>query len=642
MRQHLQSENFIQLSLKLKSTTIFQDVLEFLYTGEIVLTNENIAEVTMLGSYLKINDLTRLTVQYLNGMQAKGSLASQKSPSVQVIVHEGKSLNPFNQKFTVKDGRLATWQTPIKKIKTESYQSMQTLNLNSKVLLLSERKTDDEREDFDDLEPAFEDDTLMQSDNDSLPIHESPMSVSSFYFKSIIPQASGISDRHAVNESLSSNEQIEPNKIELEPEVELTMKGSLLLKEQFMSEPYLTMMDISNGLLFKCDICLETFCNFDLFKEHRMLSHELEETPKCWICGEQFDSGNDLALHVHVHYFEKGDKIFRTITQSVEANIFPCLMCSEQFSKHKDLQQHLETSHEEDWPFTCTKCGVTFEHNQALGLSLHILSLHAKRKKQSAYFSESQRNEKDKEYLCTDCGLIYTSKEIYEEHVESKCTQRGHVCQICSRSFTRPQLLRRHLTLPRFSCGEELKKWRKDNNKINVTEVLPRQNPVPGYLCGDCDSGFQKFNEFNTHRLEKHNASEEPKCRFCDLVISDEKKLDKHVSIHVASKTSARTKRRHPSLTEDGKWTCIVCEAVFELESDYRFHKTLRCALKCRFCNFSSGKKQRLRQHVSGHLRVLPFPCLKCDKAFSWRQSLLNHMHTQHAVESVINLDDSI
>nr|CAB3264148.1 myoneurin [Phallusia mammillata] len=649
MRQHLPalSENFIQLNLKLTITDIFEHVLNFLYTGEIALTNGNVAELTMLGSYLQITELTWLTVQFLNGMQIQNGLGCDMSPAVQVIVQEEKSLDDLNQTTSEPDDAIVACSTPKKKIKKESYKVVQTLHLNSKLVVISERKMEDEKDDFNDTGSELANDTIMQSDDDIHSNHNSPTKISSLYtfdekldkYECIIcgkmfnRKTSCVSHckTHSefVDASLVKNERKKPVKTSSRPHRQLTMKDSIILRKRLMSKPYLSRTNISNGLLFKCDICWETFRKFDSFKEHRMLSHEIDEIPKCWVCEDVFQSGDDLAQHVPVHYFKEGQNFQKKSKPKTLPKILPCLLCDEQFAEQVDLQQHLETMHEEDWPITCNDCNITFESHHDSSLSLHIQSYHSMKEKPPT-------KKEPEEFLCTECGLIFRLQEIYEEHVASRCAHRGHVCQICSRSFTSPQGLKRHHKSEKFSCGEQIKKWRLDNDKIDVRKVKSQEH-VLEYLCTDCNSGFHKFDEFYSHRLEIHNTSEEMRCRFCDFVANYKSQLDKHVYFHAVRRNCARVRRRYPSLTEDGKWTCIVCEAIFEHESDYRFHKTLRCAIKCRFCKFSSGRKKLLRSHISRHLQNLPFPCLKCDMAFSRRWSLNKHMQKQHAVESLLN-----
>ncbi|KAL4230772.1 nucleic acid binding [Mactra antiquata] len=109
---------------------------------------------------------------------------------------------------------------------------------------------------------------------------------------------------------------------------------------------------------FNCEVCQETFENFELFHDHGVKVHRKFI---CSYCGKVFTSRPNRERHIRYHTGEKPYK---------------CDLCPASFLRGDDLKYHRTTKHADVKPFTCGACQTSFALPKDLEKHLKIYPDH--------------------------------------------------------------------------------------------------------------------------------------------------------------------------------------------------------------------------------------------------------------------------
>ncbi|XP_029433680.1 telomere zinc finger-associated protein [Rhinatrema bivittatum] len=285
---------------------------------------------------------------------------------------------------------------------------------------------------------------------------------------------------------------------------------------------------------FECSKCGKCYFRKDNLLEHeaRNCMNRSEQVFTCSLCQEIFKKKMELRVHMVLHTGEMPYK---------------CSSCSQQFMQRKDLQNHMIKLHGAPKPHACSTCGKCF-------LSRTELRLH-----------EAFKHRGEKLFVCEECGHRASSRNGVQMHIKAKHrNERPFVCEFCHHAFTQKANLNMHL---RTHTGEK---------------------PFQCHLCGKT---------FRTQAsLDKHNRThtgERPfSCEFCDQRFTERGPLLRHVA--------SRHQEGRPHF-------CQICgksfKAVEQLRVHVRRHKGVR-KFECTECGYKFTRQAHLRRHREIHNRV--------------------------------------
>ncbi|KAJ1142445.1 hypothetical protein NDU88_008770 [Pleurodeles waltl] len=285
---------------------------------------------------------------------------------------------------------------------------------------------------------------------------------------------------------------------------------------------------------FECSKCGKSYFRKDNLLEHeaRNCVNKSEKAFTCTICQDTFKRRAELQIHVVSHTGEMPYK---------------CSSCSQQFMKKKDHQSHMIKLHGAPKPHACSTCSKCF-------LTRTELRLH-----------EAFKHRGEKLFVCEECAHRASSRNGLQMHVKSKHrNERPHVCEFCHRAFTQKANLNMHL---RTHTGEK---------------------PFQCHLCGKT---------FRTQAsLDKHNRThtgERPfSCEFCEQRFTEKGPLQRHVA--------SRHQEGRPHF-------CQICgktfKAIEQLRVHVRRHKGMR-KFECTECGYKFTRQAHLRRHMEIHNRM--------------------------------------
>ena len=204
---------------------------------------------------------------------------------------------------------------------------------------------------------------------------------------------------------------------------------------------------------------------------------------------------------------------------------------------------------------------------------------------------------------CYQCSKNFASVKDLQRHIDSVHYQDSHVCDICGKSFSREDNLRRHKVIKHRNC---------DDSNLS---------------CEKCGKQFSRLDSLLRHERIMHSeiVRGDFQCDRCPSTFNMESNLTRHVE-----------SRFH----KDGTYnhSCdqcdeIFCTAALLVEHSKSNHGEI-CGYKCGLCVKTFHSSFELKKHVSvGHQESL-FKCDLCTQKFSKKGNLENHeiiMHKRHS-----------
>ncbi|NXF50520.1 ZBT40 protein, partial [Oceanites oceanicus] len=319
-----------------------------------------------------------------------------------------------------------------------------------------------------------------------------------------------------------------------------------------------------------CDICGREFAHASGMQYHKLTEHFDEKPFSCEECGAKFAANSTLKNHLRLHtgdrpfmckhclmtFMQASALAYHTKKKHAEGKMYACQYCDAVFAQSIELSRHVRT-HTGDKPYVCRECGKGFR--QANGLSIHLRTFH---------------NIEDP-YDCKKCRMSFATLQEHRKHVHEAHSREYHPCPTCSKVFSAPSLLERHM----------------------VTHVGGKP-----FSCEICDKAYQQLSGLwyhnRTHHPDVFAAQNHRSSKFSSLQCSS---CDK-----TFSSTAAHRKHVKAEHTDVKFHECETCKELFPTLALLQVH------VKCR------------------HSGSQPFRCLYCSASFRFPGALQNHVTTEH------------
>ncbi|XP_071758986.2 uncharacterized protein LOC139914545 [Centroberyx gerrardi] len=157
-----------------------------------------------------------------------------------------------------------------------------------------------------------------------------------------------------------------------------------------------------------CKVCGKSFMYITALKNH--VQKHTKDTDFCGLCGEHFEAGENLRLHLQTHVAAKA-----------------CELCGKRFGSHADMIKHLRI-HTGEKPYLCSICGKGFHLNGNLNKHMRV-------------------HTGEKPFLCTFCGKRFRQNVGLKYHLATHTGDKPHRCHICGKEFPMKYGLKHHLKI---------------------------------------------------------------------------------------------------------------------------------------------------------------------------------------------------
>eukprot|EP00092_Neocalanus_flemingeri_P019794 GFUD01021438.1.p1 GENE.GFUD01021438.1~~GFUD01021438.1.p1 ORF type:complete len:790 (-),score=107.30 GFUD01021438.1:132-2342(-) len=369
-----------------------------------------------------------------------------------------------------------------------------------------------------------------------------------------------------------------------------------------------------------CDACAFTAKSFCTLKVHREMTH-VQLRFHCEFCSWNTKERYPLKSHLKKEHGVN-------IENSDEHIIHECGICFFKGSK-EDFESHIQTLHSNFKDILmiggqrmrskqkiCEYCGTDSRKFAAITLRKHIEFAHMKNK-----------------YKCVQCEFVSGWKQAVYDHIGEK-----------------------HLLLNIDS--RETRHFKRTNTKYKckICSLLTESHyAMLEHMKGKHESDL-KLRRIQRRRMEKDNDNQRMhKCPHCDYKTDVFCNLKVHIGIHIDSVFSCnvcgvKKKRRNQVVYH------MKREHLMELKFNYKEWCQRYVTCFCRDCNFRGSskdydehveethelpkvsKKLRKSKSVKELNQNFIYQCGKCDKRYTTRLSLKQHIAIKH-LETVYRCD---
>ncbi|XP_067893805.1 zinc finger and BTB domain-containing protein 41 isoform X2 [Heterodontus francisci] len=322
---------------------------------------------------------------------------------------------------------------------------------------------------------------------------------------------------------------------------------------------------------FECDICNQRYSTKSNLTAHRK-KHNAQaaiqrKEQKCPFCNKLHASKKTLAKHVRRFHPANVQEFFAARKKKSEA--WKCDVCNKTFTRRPHLEEHM-ILHTQDKPFKCSYCEEHFksrfarlkhqekfhlgpfpcdicgrQFNDTGNLKRHIECTHGGKRKWTCFICGKSVRERlhlrvhhdDKRYECEECGKTFIRHDHLTKHKKTHSGEKAHQCEECGKCFGR----RDHLSVHYRSVHLGEKVWQKYKATLHQCEV--------------CKKEFKGKSSLDMH-FRTHSGEKPYKCQVCNQAFRIKKTLTKHMVIH----SDARP------------FNCHHCNATFKRKDKLKYH----------------------------------------------------------------------
>ncbi|XP_029873891.1 zinc finger and BTB domain-containing protein 40 isoform X5 [Aquila chrysaetos chrysaetos] len=384
-----------------------------------------------------------------------------------------------------------------------------------------------------------------------------------------------------------------------------------------------------------CDICGREFAHASGMQYHKLTEHFDEKPFSCEECGAKFAANSTLKNHLRLHtgdrpfmckhclmtFMQASALAYHTKKKHAEGKMYACQYCDAVFAQSIELSRHVRT-HTGDKPYVCRECGKGFR--QANGLSIHLRTFH---------------NIEDP-YDCKKCRMSFATLQEHRKHVHEAHSREYHPCPTCTKVFSAPSLLERHMVThvggKPFSCEICDKAYQQlsglwYHNRTHHPDVFAAQNhrssKFSSLQCSSCDKTFSSTAAHRKHVKTEHTDVKFHECETCKELFPTLALLQVHV------------KCRHSG---SQLFCCLYCSAFFRFPGALQNHvtsehfKQTESTFTCKLCGELFPSQGELEGHYSAE-----HPKAVFSQATTAQIVQVIQTSEEGAAEHIISFDDA-
>ena len=231
-----------------------------------------------------------------------------------------------------------------------------------------------------------------------------------------------------------------------------------------------------------------------------------------------------------------------------ERNLYVCDICGIERKGSRSMQQHLswhQRHPNEDYLtcHICRQCGKICAGYNAM--KFHVRQVHCDRnlkctyqgcerafKTQVALKSHLDIHAGIKNYVCSECGFAFRSKQELKGHILRKHSQvkKTLPCEICGKLFRHMSNLKSHFNIHKAQ-SERQHRCQECNitfkSELTLKNHMVLHDPSRPFKCNKCPLRYKNKDAWVSHQSSHDNP--QFSCQFCDVSYTRKDNLKRHM-----------------------------------------------------------------------------------------------------------------
>ncbi|XP_016948899.1 transcription factor grauzone [Drosophila biarmipes] len=291
---------------------------------------------------------------------------------------------------------------------------------------------------------------------------------------------------------------------------------------------------------------------------------------ECCMCGgdDQFQNFAEMKRHFRNHHQSAGYVV----------------CCQRRYKKRALYVDHLRMHNDPDY-FRCKICSKQLVSR--ISYDVHMLRFHS--------------NEDELSFACNQCSKRFSKQFLLTIHSRVHQQERKEQCKHCDRTFRTAVDLRLHM------------------RRTHDPAFVP-------FICDSCGAKFKTKQNLLVHKRTVHREGSqlpEVQCQECQVWLSDENSLRKHMYMHLDA-ASLR------------QWKCEQCGlekgSRAKLAAHIRYHHPKEYH-KCTHCGKEFKSSRGLEEHTATHTGQDLYECAFCERTFKNSGNMHKHRRQMHAAQ---------
>ncbi|OAD58141.1 Zinc finger protein Xfin [Eufriesea mexicana] len=404
---------------------------------------------------------------------------------------------------------------------------------------------------------------------------------------------------------------------------------------------------------FACGVCLKICADNTQLLNHVNMYHGgskllLSEQRRysCTICGRQHDSRKKLIAHVSIHnvdpnydpatfvqlnsnYYGENINGNETAEQILDyeedGDKVDCYICYKSFPNEDHLIRHQRNAHRSEQLVSTDPLNPSNLNGGGNRAQYHLFfvcelcgSSHPSKWERWLHVSSSHSNESAIKCDREDCGKIFATKSLRNEHIQHHAIQGSspNTCEICGKLW-----------------GSRVDYWK---------HVMGVHSDTVPLICGVCLKVFPNVLQLSTHVRSKHwpLTNGDFSCDICGRPYSNKSKMSRHRKIHGFEEScdngAENSENKVDGRMRETELSCELCADLkfTSLEKLCNHRRIVHGLFPCDLCNKCYGRTSHLWKHVNrvhkGHEDVT---CPYCLKTSASKDHLAAHISKIHRYE---------
>ncbi|XP_026769497.3 zinc finger protein 1035 [Pangasianodon hypophthalmus] len=317
-----------------------------------------------------------------------------------------------------------------------------------------------------------------------------------------------------------------------------------------------------------------------------------------------------------------------------------CPHCSKRFQYRSYLLRHLQ-SHLGKKQFACKHCGQKYG-NQNSCQQHEVLCDGVLRQHEAKQLNESEETrvmpdsaaslkectviigENGEQLKCNFCTKTFTKPRYLRRHILTHTEVKPYRCKTCENCFSRYDHLKHHQTRCRGK-KQQLEVHPEQITLDHVGSQAKRQPQSDVFECSTCSKKFSTNSNLTRHISMLHSTFKPFSCKRCGTGFTSKDSLRRH-NVRVNCKMSSAECLEPVQMPTKSNTSVQSCRETSKLMQRIEGHYSNKWKFQCEYCPRRFKTQTQLKLHTRLHTGEKPFGCACCDERFIRRDYLKRHL----------------